>query len=94
MQEDGRSVLDRFRHGDVDAFETLFRLHQPRTLQSRPFGASTGRTHDSIRTADSSRGRGGLQPMRRWTGCGAESRRVASLRCSRLLPRLADVTPP
>jgi RNA polymerase sigma-70 factor (ECF subfamily) len=28
MQEDGNSVLDGFRHGDVDAFETLFRLHQ------------------------------------------------------------------
>lgn len=28
MQDDGSSVLDRFRQGDVDAFETLFRTHQ------------------------------------------------------------------
>jgi RNA polymerase sigma-70 factor (ECF subfamily) len=28
MQEDGSGVLDGFCHGDVDAFETLFRLHQ------------------------------------------------------------------
>ena len=28
MQDDGSSVLDRFRQGDVDAFETLFRMHQ------------------------------------------------------------------
>jgi RNA polymerase sigma-70 factor (ECF subfamily) len=28
MLEDGDSVLDGFRHGDVDAFETLFRMHQ------------------------------------------------------------------
>jgi RNA polymerase sigma-70 factor, ECF subfamily len=28
MRDDGRSVLSRFRHGDVDAFETLFRMHQ------------------------------------------------------------------
>ena len=28
MQDDGSSVLDKFRQGDVDAFETLFRLHQ------------------------------------------------------------------
>ena len=28
MQDEGSSVLDRFRQGDVDAFETLFHLHQ------------------------------------------------------------------
>lgn len=28
MPEDGSSVLLRFRQGDVDAFETLFRCHQ------------------------------------------------------------------
>lgn len=28
MQDDGSSVLSRFRQGDVDAFETLFRTHQ------------------------------------------------------------------
>jgi RNA polymerase sigma-70 factor (ECF subfamily) len=28
MQDDGSSVLDKFRQGDLDAFETLFRLHQ------------------------------------------------------------------
>ncbi|MGA9586322.1 MAG: sigma-70 family RNA polymerase sigma factor [Terracidiphilus sp.] len=28
MQDEGSSVLDRFRQGDVDAFETLFRMHQ------------------------------------------------------------------
>lgn len=28
MREDADSVLSRFRHGDVDAFETLFRMHQ------------------------------------------------------------------
>jgi RNA polymerase sigma-70 factor (ECF subfamily) len=28
MQDDGSSVLLRFRQGDVDAFETLFRTHQ------------------------------------------------------------------
>ena len=28
MQDEGRSVLDRFRQGDVDAFETLFHTHQ------------------------------------------------------------------
>jgi RNA polymerase sigma factor (sigma-70 family) len=28
MRDDDGSVLSRFRHGDVDAFETLFRLHQ------------------------------------------------------------------
>jgi len=28
MQDDGSSVLDKFRQGDMDAFETLFRLHQ------------------------------------------------------------------
>ena len=28
MRDDGSSVLDRFRQGDVDAFETLFRMHQ------------------------------------------------------------------
>lgn len=28
MRDDGISVLDRFRQGDVDAFETLFRMHQ------------------------------------------------------------------
>ena len=28
MRDDGSSVLDRFRQGDVDAFETLFRTHQ------------------------------------------------------------------
>lgn len=27
MRDDGRSVLDEFRQGDVDAFETLFRMH-------------------------------------------------------------------
>jgi RNA polymerase sigma-70 factor, ECF subfamily len=28
MRDDACSVLSRFRHGDVDAFETLFRTHQ------------------------------------------------------------------
>ena len=28
MREDAGSVLSRFRHGDVEAFETLFRMHQ------------------------------------------------------------------
>ena len=28
MRDDGSSVLDRFRQGEVDAFETLFRMHQ------------------------------------------------------------------
>jgi RNA polymerase sigma factor (sigma-70 family) len=28
MQDDGSSVLDMFRQGDADAFETLFRMHQ------------------------------------------------------------------
>jgi RNA polymerase sigma-70 factor (ECF subfamily) len=28
MQDDGSSVLDRFRQGDLDAFETLFHMHQ------------------------------------------------------------------
>ena len=28
MQDDGSSVLDKFRQGDEDAFETLFRMHQ------------------------------------------------------------------
>jgi RNA polymerase sigma factor (sigma-70 family) len=28
MQDDGSSVLDKFRQGDEDAFETLFRTHQ------------------------------------------------------------------
>ena len=28
MRDDGSSVLDRFRQGDLDAFETLFRTHQ------------------------------------------------------------------
>jgi len=28
MRDDANSVLSRFRHGDVDAFETLFRTHQ------------------------------------------------------------------
>jgi RNA polymerase sigma-70 factor, ECF subfamily len=28
MRDEGSSVLDRFRQGDVDAFETLFRMHQ------------------------------------------------------------------
>lgn len=28
MQDEGSSVLDRFRRGDVDAFETLFHTHQ------------------------------------------------------------------
>ena len=28
MQDDADGVLSRFRHGDVDAFETLFRMHQ------------------------------------------------------------------
>lgn len=28
MRDDAGSVLSRFRHGDIDAFETLFRTHQ------------------------------------------------------------------
>lgn len=28
MPDESRSVMDRFRQGDIDAFETLFRLHQ------------------------------------------------------------------
>jgi len=28
MRDDAGSVLSKFRHGDVDAFETLFRMHQ------------------------------------------------------------------
>jgi RNA polymerase sigma-70 factor (ECF subfamily) len=32
MRDDAGSVLSRFRRGDVDAFETLFRMHQ-RTVQ-------------------------------------------------------------
>src|SRR3974390_538900 len=28
MQDGASSVLDEFRHGNIDAFETLFRLHQ------------------------------------------------------------------
>ena len=28
MQDDGSSVLDKFRQGDAHAFETLFRMHQ------------------------------------------------------------------
>ena len=28
MQDEESSVLDRFRQGDMDAFETLFRMHQ------------------------------------------------------------------
>ena len=28
MRDEASSVLDRFRQGDVDAFETLFRMHQ------------------------------------------------------------------
>jgi len=28
MRDDAGSVLSRFQHGDVDAFETLFRMHQ------------------------------------------------------------------
>ena len=28
MRDDAGDVLSRFRHGDVDAFEALFRLHQ------------------------------------------------------------------
>jgi RNA polymerase sigma factor (sigma-70 family) len=28
MRDDGSSVLDRFRQGDLDAFETLFHMHQ------------------------------------------------------------------
>jgi RNA polymerase sigma factor (sigma-70 family) len=28
MQDDGSSVLDKFRQGDAYAFETLFRMHQ------------------------------------------------------------------
>ena len=28
MRDEESSVLDRFRQGDVDAFETLFRMHQ------------------------------------------------------------------
>lgn len=28
MRDEADSVLSRFRHGDVDAFETLFRMHQ------------------------------------------------------------------
>jgi RNA polymerase sigma-70 factor (ECF subfamily) len=28
MENESGDVLDRFRHGDLDAFETLFRLHQ------------------------------------------------------------------
>ncbi|MBS1802602.1 MAG: RNA polymerase sigma factor [Acidobacteria bacterium] len=28
MRDDADSILSRFRHGDVDAFETLFRMHQ------------------------------------------------------------------
>jgi RNA polymerase sigma-70 factor (ECF subfamily) len=28
MQDSSNDVLDRFRHGDPDAFEALFRLHQ------------------------------------------------------------------
>jgi RNA polymerase sigma factor (sigma-70 family) len=28
MQDEGSSVLDKFRQGDPDAFETLFRMHQ------------------------------------------------------------------
>ena len=28
MRDEADSVLDRFRQGDVDAFETLFRTHQ------------------------------------------------------------------
>lgn len=28
MQSDASDVLNEFRHGDLDAFETLFRLHQ------------------------------------------------------------------
>ena len=28
MRDDADGVLSRFRHGDVDAFETLFRMHQ------------------------------------------------------------------
>jgi len=28
MRDDASSVLSRFRQGDVDAFETLFRMHQ------------------------------------------------------------------
>ncbi|HXS75386.1 MAG TPA: RNA polymerase sigma factor [Terracidiphilus sp.] len=28
MRDDAGGVLSRFRHGDVDAFETLFRMHQ------------------------------------------------------------------
>jgi RNA polymerase sigma factor (sigma-70 family) len=28
MQDDGSSVLEKFRQGDEDAFETLFRMHQ------------------------------------------------------------------
>lgn len=28
MRDDGSSVLERFQQGDVDAFETLFRMHQ------------------------------------------------------------------
>ena len=33
MRDDADSVLSRFRQGDVDAFETLFRMHQ-RAVQS------------------------------------------------------------
>ncbi|WP_109487991.1 RNA polymerase sigma factor [Occallatibacter savannae] len=28
MRDDASSVLSKFRHGDIDAFETLFRTHQ------------------------------------------------------------------
>lgn len=28
MRDEGSNVLDRFRQGDVDAFEALFRMHQ------------------------------------------------------------------
>src|ERR1039458_8455589 len=28
MENESGDVLDRFRHGDLDAFEALFRLHQ------------------------------------------------------------------
>ena len=79
--EQPSDVLPQFRHGDLDAFETLFRQHQtevyrwivrivgdkvsPKTSPLKPSGASIAPTRASILHVVSGPGRGASPPMLR-----------------------------
>ena len=78
-------VLRQFCHGDLDAFEALFRQHQGavygwivrivrdppplKTSPSKPSGVFTARMPALIRNAASRRGRDASQPMLRSITC-------------------------